>query len=81
MMNRTSNLSSELPEKPDLPGPMFSHSLDCGVEIDGILSSPPGEGNGSLIVLPSISTIEHGETLQHEIDTQSTNDVLLYTCL
>ena len=81
LMNRTASLPSELPDKSELSGPLFSHSLDCGVEIDGILSPPPVEGNGNLIVLPSISTIEHGEALPHEIETQPTNDVLLYLCL
>ena len=80
-MSRTTNLPSELPDKSELSAPLFSHSLGCGVEIDGILSPPPVEGNGSLIVLPSISTIEHGETLPQEIETQPTNDVLLYLCL
>ena len=73
-------MSTVLVGKPDLANSLFPGTLNCDVEIDGILSSSRVEGGGNMIVLPGMPgmpSLDQEEATIQEIEPSATAEVIL----
>jgi len=69
-----------LVDKPDLANSLFPTTLECDVEIDGILGSSRVEGGGNMIVLPGMPgmpSLDQEEATIQEMEPPATAEVML----